>query len=645
MKYPTVKGRELAYLSLFLVLSTILVLLDLSILHNQKISEFLNNYKMFNRLDLVFKLVFLYSLVFMGILYRRWKRSLSKQHNLENIISSINPAVLMVVDNNEVITMCNQSIKRILNYEINEVLYKKTDALFAEVVPQEQIGDDVQEMIAQDGFNVKSAVGIKKEGQEIPLEIIWGALGKDQGRVLLLRDISERKRADEALKELTKQLQQSNEELTRLVNIDPLTEVLNRRGFEDVLVKEVHRASREDSSLAAILLDCDDFKNINDVLGHGVGDVVLKEIAQRLKGALRTSDQIARIGGDEFVILLPNTRWAEAISVAEKLRHAVSASLLISGNKPVTITASLGVSLITGKVSSIEEILALTRLPLQRSKQQGKNIITTSQGWSSNEKGNTPVIMQMKESLLQDDCLFAAAQEIYRLQDNTLEGYELLVRCTIDVLKNPNDFLLFSLEHSILTHVDLRCLKTCIAATENLTPNLSYHINLFPSTIFATPMDRLIDIFPLAQNPEGTFIIEISEQQFIGDLNYLKQYLSGLKEAGILIAIDDLGFGRSSMESLIVLEPDIIKIDRKYVSGIASDASTRRSLERLLRIVENLDAKIVTEGIETAEELAILKELGVEFGQGFLWGRPKKVAAAELKRYQSNSLHCLEKGM
>jgi len=153
MKYPTEKGRELAYLSLILVLSTILILLDLSIMHNRKIAEFLNNYKMFTHLDLVFKLVFLYSLVFMGILYRRYKRSLSKQHKLENIISSINPAVLMVVDNNETITMCNQSIKRILNYEVNEVINKTTDILFTEIDPQqEQIGDDVQEMIAQDGF-------------------------------------------------------------------------------------------------------------------------------------------------------------------------------------------------------------------------------------------------------------------------------------------------------------------------------------------------------------------------------------------------------------------------------------------------------------------------------------------------------------
>ena len=111
----------------------------------------------------------------------------------------------------------------------------------------------------------------------------------------------------------------------------------------------------------------------------------------------------------------------------------------------------------------------------------------------------------------------------------------------------------------------------------------------------------------------------------------------------LLIAIDDLGFGRSSMESLIVLEPDIIKIDRKYVSGIATDAGTRRSLERLLRIVENLDAKIITEGIETAEELAILKDLGVEFGQGFLWGRPKKVDAEATSRHQSNCLHYIEK--
>ncbi len=624
MKQNISKSRELFYLSLLLAGTLFIITLDLSIHNNEKILQILNNYLWFEHLDLVFKIVFLYSIVLIGLLYRRWQLSLTKQLSLEDIISSINPDALLVVDSQDNITMCNSSITRMLGYASDEVINQHTNQFIMDMPAPENTADTSLDNIQKDGFNMKSAIGKKKNGQEVPLEIILGNLGIHKGKVLLLRDISERKKTDQALRELTEKLKLSNEELTRLVNIDPLTDILNRRGFEDVLTKEIHRAKREDSSLAAILLDCDNFKHINDTMGHAVGDVVLKEIAQRLKNSLRASDQIARIGGDEFLVLLPNTRWAEAISVAEKLRLSVSASLLISGNKPVNITASLGVTLLSYETSSIEEILALTRIPLHRSKQLGKNIISTTKEWSRTDKTKSTILSHIKGSLLQDDCLYATSQAIVQLNNNQLVGYELLIRSTIDIIKNPNDFLLFSLEHNILTHVDLRCLKTCIAATADLEQNLKYHINLFPSTMLATPLERLLDAFPFGPDREK-FSIEISEQQFIGDLAYLQKYTAGLKKAGIKIAIDDLGFGRSSLESLIILEPDIIKIDRKYVSGIATDAGKRRSLRRLMTIVENLDAEIIAEGVETTEELDILIDMGILYGQGYLWGKPSKI--------------------
>jgi EAL domain-containing protein (putative c-di-GMP-specific phosphodiesterase class I) len=151
--------------------------------------------------------------------------------------------------------------------------------------------------------------------------------------------------------------------------------------------------------------------------------------------------------------------------------------------------------------------------------------------------------------------------------------------------------------------------------------NTRFHVNLFPSTIIDTPIDRLLTLFPPNRKP-GNFCIEISEQQFIGDPAYLRDHVAALKENGILVAIDDVGFGRSSLESLIILEPDIVKIDRKYVSGIADEPAKARLLRRLVKVVNALGAELIAEGIERKDELDLLLEIGIEFGQGWYWGKP-----------------------
>ncbi len=281
-------------------------------------------------------------------------------------------------------------------------------------------------------------------------------------------------------------------------------------------------------------------------------------------------------------------------------------------------------ALLPYEISSIEEILSLTRLPLQRSKRNGKNLVSATGVDSLPNGTGIPATMDIMEQLLLGDCFYAASQPIFNLSDQSLVGYELLGRCTVSGFEMPNEFFGFSLENNILTFVDLQCLKTCIAATAALKPKSRFHLNLFPSTLLATPIENLLKIFP-EDREDGSFCVEISEQQFIGDPSYFKEYVSALKDAGILVAIDDLGFGRSSLESLIVLEPDMIKIDRVYVDGIAREPAKRRSLDRMLKILHALNAEHIAEGIENKDDLEVLKEMGVSYGQGYLWGKPGRV--------------------
>lgn len=216
----------------------------------------------------------------------------------------------------------------------------------------------------------------------------------------------------------------------------------------------------------------------------------------------------------------------------------------------------------------------------------------------------------------------ALSHPIHRLSDETIVGYEMLSRGPSGPLETPEVFFRMSIERNLLTEVDLHCLKRSIAAAQLISPELSFHVNLYPSTIIETPPDELLKMFP--QNVrDWKFCIEIVEDQHIGDIDRLCSNVLKFKKAGIKLAIDDVGFGASMLESLIVLEPDICKIDRRYVTGVAGDPRRERHLLRLIKVARALGAQLVAEGIETRADLELMLEVDVEYGQGFLWGPPR----------------------
>ena len=455
---------------------------------------------------------------------------------------------------------------------------------------------------------------------------------RDEKSSLFLMKILEHAEEKKRLKEA---LALANKRLEKLSLMDPVTELLNLRGLQEILSHEVHRAKQKKDDFLVLFVDLDDFKKINDSLGHAIGDVVLKEVAKKLKASLRATDYVARIGGDEFMILLPETHMAEGVRVAEKVRLSVSTTTIeISRKESIPITASL--RLINLEIADIEgrgslgKLFYKTHLALQKSKKAGKNRVfwdSRSETLSDSSQSEMPVSLMaspLLEKINQTDTFQAHMQPIFRLSDMTETGCELLSRFSIQGFEMPDDFFRASMEANALTEVDHHCLKSCVTAAQVLPASIECHVNLFPSTILNVPVETLLDAFQ-NKNEGQRFYIEISEQQIIGDPSYLTHAVLELRKAGIGIALDDLGFGRSCLESLIFLEPDLLKIDKKCVIGIADNPAHARSLKRLLKIAESLGAEVVAEGIENEDDLDVLKDLGVAYGQGFLLGQPEKV--------------------
>ncbi len=409
-----------------------------------------------------------------------------------------------------------------------------------------------------------------------------------QAYLVMLRDVTDRIL-------LTAELARAKQKLEDMAATDPLTGILNRRGIEAELMLCIQTSVRGSGRLAAILIDCDDFKGINERFGYRAGDATLQLVSQTVAAALRAGDRFGRIGGDEFLVLLPQTTVAEAFFVAEKIRKALAGKCLPVGNAGIDdkLTLSLGVTALTNGTSSLAEAIAMAEAALRISKRAGKNQASVT-------KENVALLDEATEDvrdyLQAPHTIRVFSQPIVDIR-GAIVGYELLMRGPVGShIEAPNDFFASARHCNVLGVADLVCLRRCIEAATYLPATPRVHVNLFPTTILDTPITQLLQILALPKPFQ--LVVEINEQEFLGNASLLRPAVAALKQAGVLIALDDVGFGHSSLETLLLLEPDIAKIDRCMVDRIADNLGQRRAFERLVTCLKSLKLEIVAEGVE-----------------------------------------------
>jgi len=409
-----------------------------------------------------------------------------------------------------------------------------------------------------------------------------------------------------------------------LVHMDSLTGLLNRKGMERAILDELARCRTADENLLILLVDLDDFSRVNATLGHGVGDLVLVGAARRISESVREEDKVGRCGTDRFMIVLPGTSETEGEIIAEKIRLAISRDVITAGEHRLTTTASLGITAISPNCLSFDEVLAKAHFVLQRTKNQGKNRVARAA--SVAEVGLIRPVLEgpeMVAALLRGNVLQVSSQPIVALADGSVVSQEMLSRGPAGPLHLPDNLFRFCQENDILPAVDLRCLKMCANAARSMGPGTRYHVNIMPTTLLQTAAPELIRVLLGGQSgADGHCCLEISEQQLLGDPAVLVPRVRALQEVGIRVAIDDVGFGNSCLEGLIMLHPQVMKVDKRLVRGLAVDPQMRQALERLLKVARVLEAEVVAEGIENTEDYQVLLELGVAYGQGYLFGRP-----------------------
>jgi len=321
------RNRTAFDIILVTIISIFFAIMSLSIHFMEKVYDYFVEQSTMEYAEFFANFIFLYMAGLIWFTLKKWRRAENERKELENVISSINNDVLIVLDKNGNIVMCNHSIERMLGYNEVEILQKRTDIIFFETQSYPEKWSQIYEKLEKDGFNVEIATGRKKDGTPIPLEIITWNLSGRGGAVQLLRDITERK--------------QMEEKLYLLSLIDELTGLYNRRGFSNLGERQLKLSMRKKAGFLLFYVDIDRMKWINDTLGHKEGDRTLLETTEIFHKTFRTYDIVARMGGDEFAIIAVDAVRESEDILLERLQKNIKAHNLME-NRTYYISLSVG---------------------------------------------------------------------------------------------------------------------------------------------------------------------------------------------------------------------------------------------------------------------------------------------------------------
>jgi diguanylate cyclase (GGDEF)-like protein/PAS domain S-box-containing protein len=488
-----------------------------------------------------------------------------------------------------------------------------------DLLPEGQRANDAavaDKVFATGRFATVEMECVRQDGERIPVAVSWVCLEPGaRRRMALVEDISERKSADAKIR--------------ALAFCDTLTGLLNRRSFEDELVRRIAGGSPRDTTGAVLMIDLDYFKDVNDTLGHDAGDALIQDIGLRLKSAIRDHDAVARLGGDEFAVVLSGIHdRGDILAIAERIIVDCQ-SPFEHASQIVHTSASIGIAVYPEDGNEPKTLLKCADMALYRAKAAGRRsaaffdptmtVLTVAR---------TQLVAELRQAIDAGQ-LRMFYQPIVALDGRRPAGFEALVRWQHPErgLLGPSTFLDAATTAGLGRELCAFTLGTAMAQMRTwldrgLDPGrMAVNLSAYELSDHGIAL-RIAALLSAHRLPPDCFEIEVTESVVIADDPLIEANLESLHQLGVRIALDDFGTGYSSLSHLKRFTVDTLKIDASFVRDMVTDPDDAAIVRAIIRLAHTLDLTVVAEGIETESQMHGLRELGCDFGQGYLIARP-----------------------
>lgn len=561
-----------------------------------------------------------------GIAIER-RRAEEERHFTDLIYRSSSEAMLITDSSNRIVAI-NPAFSKITGYELDEIRGKGPSILRSGRHEPEFYCRMWQE-IDRTGFWQGEIWNRRKNGEIFPEWLTIDTVRDDKGDVLryvaLGSDITDKRRSDELI--------------WRQANFDFLTDLPNRYMFHDRLGQEIRKAHREKSGLALLFIDLDRFKEVNDTLGHQVGDLLLIEAAERICGCVRESDTVARLGGDEFTVILGQMNEAcDAEGIAQQIISALSEPFVFSQDTAY-ISASVGITLYPDDSTDIDQLLSNADQAMYAAKTAGRSRISYfTRALQASAQQRLRLVNDLRGALLagQFEVFF---QPIIELASRRVVKAEALLRWRHPVrgLVSPAEFIPLAEETGLIVEIGdwvFREVASCVKRWSALNSGeLQVSVNMSPLQFQsdAPIIDEWLAHLRSLEVEARSMSIEITEGLLLNATPDVTDKLLAFRDAGMQVAIDDFGTGYSALSYLKRFDIDCLKIDQSFICNLATDPNDHALSEAIVIMAHKLGLKVVAEGVETEDQCRLLLETGCDFGQGYLFSRP--LAAGDFERY------------
>ncbi|PTQ69783.1 PAS domain S-box-containing protein/diguanylate cyclase (GGDEF)-like protein [Nitrosomonas oligotropha] len=544
------------------------------------------------------------------------QKKVNEQLYLSSKVFENSTEAIMIADANKIIISINKALYKITGY-VDEEIVGKSVTIVTSIRHGSNFFQKIWQSVKQHNHWYGEIWNRHKQGREYPAWFNVIPVRSKDGRIsyylINFSDITSKKKSDEII--------------WRQANYDSLTGLPNRNMFYDRLNHDIKNAARIGAGLAVLFIDLDRFKEVNDSLGHSVGDALLAEAAKRLSSCVRETDTVARLGGDEFTIILNGISEQRS---AEKIMQMILMELAKPfhlNTKQAYVSASIGATFFPDDANNVEILMKNADQAMYAAKNNGRNCWSC---FTSNMRAATEIRSRTAyelRSALRDQQLYLLYQPIVELATGNVYKAEALIRWQHPERGTvyPGEFISIAEETNLITDIGDWVFKQAVNQVAlwqtNFNAGFQISINKSPKQFISKMSDWVNHLNERGLDGQS-IIVEITENLLLDVHELVVKQLLNYRDAGVQVAIDDFGTGYSSLSYLKKFDIDYLKIDRSFISNLDSKSNDRILCEAVITMAHRLGMKVIAEGVETDLQKELLTSMGCDFGQGNFFSKP-----------------------